>query len=75
MSEPLGPLDFTPEEQAIIDESLAKIRDVLKSRNISIKNVIGLATATDEENTKTAVEVRFAEETVLNVQMNMVAFD
>jgi hypothetical protein len=48
---------------------------VFHSRNLDVTSIIGLVTKAEVKDTKRAVEVRFAEENVLNVQMNMVAFD
>jgi hypothetical protein len=68
-------LDLTADEQKIIEDSVKSIRKVLRSKNRDIKSLIGMVTSEDVGNTEKAVEVRFAEENVLNVQMNMVAFD
>ncbi|MBB4236228.1 hypothetical protein [Rhizobium esperanzae] len=68
-------IDLSPDEQKIIEESVASIRKVLRSKNKDIKSLIGMVTSEDVGKTAKAVEVRFAEENVLNVQMNMVAFD
>jgi hypothetical protein len=70
-----GHLDLSPDEQKIIEDSVKSIRQVLRSKNRDIKSLIGMVTTADIADTKKAVEVRFAEENVLNVQMNMVAFD
>jgi hypothetical protein len=67
-------LDLTSEEQAIVEKSLAAIKDVLAKKKITIANKIGLVTAKDVEDSKSAVEVRLATEIVTKV-MNMVAFD
>ena len=72
---PTKPLHLTKEEQAIVSSSMDSIRAVLKRRNIHIKNIIGLVTKSEKERTARQVEIRFAEKTVVNVQMNMIAFD
>ena len=69
------PLELSPDEQKIIEDSVNSIRKVLRSKNRDIKSLIGMVTSEDVDATEKAVEVRFAEENVLNVQMNMVAFD
>jgi hypothetical protein len=68
-------LELSTDEQKIIEDSVRSIRKVLRSKNRDIKSLIGMVTSEDIEDTEKAVEVRFAEENVLNVQMNMVAFD
>lgn len=68
-------LDLSADEQKIIEDSVKAIRGVLRSKNRDIKSLIGMVTSEDIDKTEKAVEVRFAEENVLNVQMNMVAFD
>ncbi len=68
------PLDLNKEENEIIQESLDKIKAVLKNRNINIRNTIGLVATEDLAETADQVEIRFAEEK-MNVQMNMIAFD
>jgi hypothetical protein len=68
-------LDLNEDEKKIIAKSVDSIRNVLRTKNRDIKSIIGLVTKSDVQATKAAVEVRFAEENVLNVQMNMVAFD
>jgi hypothetical protein len=68
-------LNLSPDEQKIIEDSVKSIRQVLRSKNRDIKSLIGMVTSDEIDNTERAVEVRFAEENVLNVQMNMVAFD
>jgi len=68
-------LDLNEDEKKIIAKSVDSIRNVLRTKNRDIKTIIGLVTKSDVQATKAAVEVRFAEENVLNVQMNMVAFD
>ena len=68
-------LDLSADEQKIIEDSVKSIRRVLRSKNRDIKSLIGMVTSEDIDKTEKAVEVRFAEENVLNVQMNMVAFD
>jgi hypothetical protein len=68
-------LDLSADEQKIIEDSVNSIRKVLRSKNRDIKSLIGMVTSEDVDRTERAVEVRFAEENVLNVQMNMVAFD
>jgi hypothetical protein len=68
-------LDLNEDEKNIIAKSVDSIRNVLRTKNRDIKSIIGLVTKSDVQATKAAVEVRFAEENVLNVQMNMVAFD
>jgi hypothetical protein len=70
-----GTLDLNEEEKKIIKKSVDSIRKVFRTKNRDIKSIIGLVTKSDVQDTKAAVEVRFAEENVLNVQMNMVAFD
>jgi hypothetical protein len=72
---PSGQLDLDESEQKVIEESVNTIRKVLRAKNRDIKSIIGLVTSAQIADTKEAVEVRFAEESVLNVQMNMVAFD
>jgi hypothetical protein len=67
-------LNLTPEESEIIKDSLNIIKDVLKSRDIHIKNIIGLVKTDEIEDTAKQVDIRFAEDK-LNVQMNMIAFD
>jgi hypothetical protein len=68
------PLKLSKEENEIIQESLNKIKTVLKSKKINIKNTIGLIATDEIENAAKQVEIRFAEEK-LNVVMNMIAFD
>lgn len=64
---------LTPEEQREVDKSFKTIREVMKRKNIDIANVIGLITADQIASTSVQVKVKFAEETV--AQMNMIAFD
>ena len=66
-------VELTAEEQQAIDESFATIRDVMKKKDIDISNVVGLITTDEVEKTSDQVKVKFAEETV--AQMNMIAFD
>ena len=68
-------LDLTENEKKIIKKSVDSISKVFRKKNRNIKSIIGLVAQSDVKKTKAAVEVRFAEENVLNVQMNMVAFD
>ena len=68
-------LNFDEEEQKIIEDSVRSIRRVLRRRNFDIKSIVGLVTSQEIADTESAVEVRFSEENVLNVVMNMVAFD
>lgn len=75
MADGTSDLNLSEAEQKIIQDSVASIRKVLRGKNRDIKSIIGLVTTADVDKTKAAVEVRFAEESVLNVQMNMVAFD
>jgi hypothetical protein len=65
--------ELTPEEQREVDESFQAIRRLMKRKDIDIANVIGLVTAEELESTSEQVRVKFAEETV--AQMNMIAFD
>jgi hypothetical protein len=69
------PLNLSEKEKQIIKKSVDSISKVFQKRDRSIKSIIGLVSKSDVKATKKAVEVRFAEENVLNVQMNMVAFD
>ena len=46
-----------------------------RRRDADISSIVGLVTGDDLKKTAAAVSVRFAESSVLNVQMNMVAFD
>jgi hypothetical protein len=64
---------LTKAEQREVDEHFAAIRDVMKKKDIDIANVIGLVTAEEVRTTTDQVKVKFAEETV--AQMNMLAFD
>lgn len=66
-------LSLSEAEQAIVEESVSKIRKVLKKKNVDIANVIGLVTTDEVQRTGKQVEIRFAEETA--ARMNMVAFD
>jgi hypothetical protein len=68
-------LNLNEDEKKTIEKSVNSIRKVFHSRNLDVKSIIGLVTKAEVKDTKKAVEVRFAEENVLNVQMNMVAFD
>ena len=68
-------LDFNEQEKKAIKKGVDSISKVFRKRNMDIKSIIGLVKKSDVRKTKAAVEVRFAEEDVLNVQMNMVAFD
>jgi hypothetical protein len=66
-------VSLSEDEEAIVEESLGKIREVFKKRNVDIANVIGLVTTDEVKHTGKQVEIRFAEETA--ARMNMVAFD
>ncbi|MDP2104577.1 MAG: hypothetical protein Q8J76_01180 [Desulfobulbaceae bacterium] len=70
-----GGLNLSEADQKQIEESVNNIRRVLRSNNRDIKSIIGLVTSADVAKTKDSVEVRFAEESTINVQMNMIAFD
>ncbi|BAP15631.1 hypothetical protein AS19_27800 [Alcanivorax sp. NBRC 101098] len=67
-------LNLSEEESKIVQESLDKIKGVLKSKNIDIKNMIGLVKTDEVDATASQVDIRFAEDK-MNVQMNMIAFD
>jgi 3-deoxy-D-arabino-heptulosonate 7-phosphate (DAHP) synthase len=69
------PLNLTEKEKKTIKKSVDSISKIFQKRDRNIKSIIGLVSKSDVKATKKAVEVRFAEENVLNVQMNMVAFD
>lgn len=69
------PVQLSDAEQKEIEKSVAAIRKVFRAHGADIKSLVGTVTDQDVKNTQSAVEVRFAEESVLNVQMNMVAFD
>jgi len=60
-------------EQREVQESFDAIRSVMKKKNINIANIIGLVTTDQVRATSSQVKVKFAEETV--AQMNMIAFD
>jgi hypothetical protein len=67
-------LNLNDEENAIVQDSLNKIKDVLKKKDINIKNMIGLVKSDEIDDTASQVDVRFAEDK-MSVVMNMIAFD
>ena len=68
-------IDFSEADDKQIKASVAAIRRVPRKHDADITSIVGLVTADEIKETESAVEVRFSEESVLNVQMNMVAFD
>ena len=68
-------VELNDAEKKEIEKSVAAIRKVFRSHGADIKSLIGTVTDQDIKDTEAAIEVRFSEEAVLNVQMNMVAFD
>ena len=68
-------LQLSDEDQKAIESSVVSIRKVLRKHNVDIKSIVGNLSAADIGNTKSAVEVRFNEETALHVVMNMIAMD
>jgi hypothetical protein len=68
-------LKLDPEEQKAIESSVATIRNVLRKHKMDVTSIVGKVTAADMAQTRSAVEVRFAEEAALHSVMNMIAMD
>lgn len=64
---------LTAAENREVQKGFDTIRAVMKRKNIDIANVIALVTKDQVKSTSSQVKVKFAEETV--AQMNMIAFD
>lgn len=68
-------IDLSDTEQKAIENSVAEIRKILKSKNADLTGIVGTVSLDSVRATQDAVEVRFQEDSDLMVQMNMVAFD
>ncbi len=73
MATKLPKVKLTAAENREVKKGFDLIRGVMKKKNIDIANVIGLVTSRQVQSTSAQVKVKFAEETV--AQMNMIAFD
>ncbi|HZV97617.1 MAG TPA: hypothetical protein VFF74_01370 [Methylophilaceae bacterium] len=68
-------IKFSDFDQKQIATSVSEIRRILRKHDADISAIVGYITSRGIKNTETAVSVRFEEESVLKVQMNMLAFD
>lgn len=70
-----NPLNLSEDEKKVIETSISSIRKVLRNHNVDVKSIVGQVTSADLQDSRSAVEVRLAEDTVLHVVMNMIAMD